>query len=337
MNVAAALLLLILPNDGHWFSGRTETIQVQWNVKEPAAAATIVWHLDCAGAVLASGRTVLPAKDRTGKIQLSLPQLRVTTKMQLTYRVEQSAENVVAQGVLPVHLYPTDLLASAAQRTRGKQLFVWDRAERLPALLKAVGVHFTPVRSEAELQFVRPDMILVGPEQLGEQVEGQGKLMNLAAAGAGVLILRQTRPSTLAGYAVVRRAGPAKLEWLAYHPLTRRLRLFESAMGAQDALAVRLPADEPAQEIAWRPRETPGNEPASIDAMVLSRTLAKGRIVLCQLPLGPWQSDPRSQLFLDDALDYLASPVAATLPPSRRPRPAQPLPAPKVPTIDFSR
>ena len=64
---------------------------------------------------------------------------------------------------------------------------------------------------------------------------------------------------------------------------------------------MQLPADEPALEIAFWPREIPGKEPVPIDALVVTKTLGKGRIVLCQVPLGPWQSDPRSQLFLVDA------------------------------------
>ena len=45
------------------------------------------------------------------------------------------------------------------------------------------------------------------------------------------------------------------------------------------------------------------------------------------MPLGPWRSDPRSQLFLVDALDYLASPGRAAPPPSRRPAPIELVPA----------
>ena len=101
---------------------------------------------------------------------------------------------------------------------KGKQLFVWDAAEGLPALLKPAGCN-SCIRSEADLQFVRPDMMIVGAEQLGKDVEGQGKLLNLADAGTSVLVLRQTQPANLAGYPLVRRAVPAKLAWHADHPL----------------------------------------------------------------------------------------------------------------------
>jgi hypothetical protein len=337
MNAATTLLLVMLSGEGYWFSGRAQTVQVQWNVKEPVAAAAITWRLECGGAQLASGRVVLPVKDRTAKIRLTLPEVRVPTEMQFVYRAEQAgAAKAIAEGSLPVHVYPKTLLAGVAERAKGKQLLVWDRPEGLPALLKAAGVEYTLVRKEADLQFLRPDVIVVGPEQLGRETEGQGKLLNLAHVGASVLVFRQTQLSKLAGYAVVRRAPPAKLDWLADHLLTRHSPLFEPCGIGPDAWAVQLPADEAAQEIAWWPREAAGDEPAPIDALVLVKALGKGRIVLCQVPLGRWDSDPRSQLFLADVLDYLASPVVPTPSPSRRPKPEGPAAKPKVPSIGFS-
>ena len=194
---------------------------------------------------------------------------------------------------------------------KGKQLFVWDGAKGLPAALKPRGVEFVHVRSEADLQFVRPDALIVGAEQLGKDAAGEDKLLNLADAGTSVLVLRQTQPAKLAGYPVVRRVLPPSFAWNAEHPLARRLRPFETRALGPDAWAIRLPADEPALEIGWWPRESPGLKPAPIDALVVVKALGKGRIVLCQVPLGPWETDPRSQLFLVDALDYLASPAAA--------------------------
>jgi hypothetical protein len=338
MSTPATLLLVLLSSEGYWFGGRTETAQVQWNVKEPAVAVTITWRLVCGDAPLAAGRIVLPAKDQVATIRLILPEVRVATEMRLVYRAEQTAgPKAVAEGSLTAHVYPKDLLAGVAQRSRGKQALVWDRPEGLPALLKAAGVPYALVRNETDLQFIRPDMILVGSGQLGEEVEGQGRLLNLANAGTSVLVLRQIRAAKLAGYALVRRAPPTKLDWLADHPLARHLRLFEPRGIGPDAWAVQLPADEPAQEIAWWPREAPGEEPAPIDALVLVKAVGKGRLVLCQVPLGPWESDPRSQLFLAAALDYLASPAVPTPPPSQRPKPEGPLPATKVPSIDFPR
>ena len=70
MNIASALLLVMLSGDGYWFGGRAETAQFQWAVKQPLDAATVTWRLVCGDASLASGRIVLSAKDRMGKVQL---------------------------------------------------------------------------------------------------------------------------------------------------------------------------------------------------------------------------------------------------------------------------
>ena len=44
-------------------------------------------------------------------------------------------------------------------------------------------------------------------------------------------------------------------------------------------------------EIAWWPREVPGTEPVEMDALVFSKSIGAGRIVVCQLPLGDWRTD----------------------------------------------
>jgi hypothetical protein len=334
MNVTSTLLLVMLSGEGYWFGGRAETVEFQWDVKQPATAATVTWRLVCGDAPLASGQVVLPAKDRAGKVQVTLPEVRVPTEIRFVYRAEQAGQaTAIAEGAVTIHVYPNNLLASVAERLKGKQLFLWDEAKGLPAVLKSRGVQFVHVRSDADLQFVRPDVLIVGAEQLGKEAEDQGKLLNLAAAGTSVLVLRQTQPAKLAGYPVARRVLPPKLAWQADHPLARHLRLFETPALGPDGWAIRLPADEAAIEIGWWPGEAPGQKPVPIDPLVVVKALGKGRIVLCQIPLGPWETDPRTQLFLADGLDYLASPAVPTPPPSRRLHPTTPAQAPKVPSI----
>jgi hypothetical protein len=97
---------------------------------------------------------------------------------------------------------------------------------------------------------------------------------------------------------------------------------------------VQLPADEAALEIGYYPREVPGVRPAPIDAVLLSKSTGKGRIVLCQIALGDWDRDPRSRIFLSNALDYLSTRPQPTPPPSQRPTPRQAAPT-SVRTIDI--
>ncbi len=333
MNLTA-LLLITLSGNGHWLGGRTETIEVQWAVEQPIPRATLAWRLVCGEAELAAGRLALPAERRPSVIRLGLPRVRVRTAMQLIYRAEQAGKQAaIARGTAAVEVYPDDLLAGLSQRMAGKRLLVWDLPDRLPALLERSGVKHTVIASGAELQFIHPEMVLVGADRLGKDMQEQASLLNLAKSGASVMIFRQTGPASLAGYRVSRRTAPAQWAWLAGHPLARHRRLWEASDTGPEAWAVHLPADEPALEVAWWPREVAGDKPAPLDVLIVTKTLDRGRVVLCQMPLGAWQSDPRSQLFLVDALDYLASPVVPTPPPSRRPRPLQPTPAPPVPSI----
>ncbi len=341
MNIPA-VLLIVLSGGGSWLGGHTETVQVQWVVEQPIPNTTLTWRLVCGEAEVASGRLDLPAERRPGIIRLPVPRVRAPTAMQLIYRAERAGKQAaIARGSVPVEVYPDDLLAGLAQRMAGKQLLVWDLPEKaaqaapLSALLKRSGVKHTVITGDAQLQFVHPDIVLVGADRLGTGVQDQAVLLNLARSGASVLILRQTQPASLAGYPLSRRTAAAKWAWQADHPLARHLSLSTGPDMGSEAWAVQLPADEPALEIAWWPRELSGNKPAPIDALVLTKTLGKGRIVLCQVPLGAWESDPRSQLFLVDALDYLASPVVPTPPPSLRPRPVEPAPPAKVPSIVF--
>ena len=133
-------------------------------------------------------------------------------------------------------------------------------------------------------------------------------------------LLRTARKVTrqLLGYSLTLRQLPPKLEWREDHPLARLLRLLEKPESTSLAWAIRVPASNPALEIAWWPPEVMGLDPVTTDALVVTKAVEKGRIIMCQISLGPWKSDPRSQLFLADAIDYLVSPVVPTPPMGER-------------------
>ncbi len=317
----ATLILSMLSSDGYWISGQTQSIAVAWNVKAPAPEgdANLVWEIRCSGAKLASGRSQLAGDRKPAEIHLQAPTVRVATSADFVYRLETAKNSkLLAEGKYTIHLYPDDLLAGAASRLAGKRVFVWDRPEELPSLLKGAKIEHTAIHENSELHFASPDVVLVGDNRLGTDAEEQSSLLNLAAGGANVMFFRQTQPAVLAGYAVTRRAATPRLAWLADHPLARERESFETLAHATNLRAIRLPADEPALAIAWWPVEIADQRPAPIDSLLLVKAVGRGRLVLCQLPLGAWQTDARSQLFLAAALDYLLSPVQPTPPPSRR-------------------
>jgi hypothetical protein len=186
------------------------------------------------------------------------------------------------------------------------------------------------VSDESELAFARPDLLIVAANRLNGRsaAQGQQRLMNLAANGSNVLVLAQSggvvangiESSThqMLGYSLTMRQLPRKLEWREDHPLACSLQLSEKPELPAFAWAIRIPAADPALEIAWWPPEVLGRDLATTDALVVTKAVQKGRITMCQVSLGPWQSDPRSQLFLVDAIDYLVSPVVPTPPISKR-------------------
>jgi hypothetical protein len=324
------ILLVALSNGGYWLSGQTETVEIRWATEQPVAGVTLAWRLTAGEASLASGRLSLSADRQPTTFRLTVPRVRTRTAMKLAWRAEQAGRNKpIAEGIAAIEAYPDDLLAGLSKRLTAKHVFVWDQPESLPALLKKAKIEYTQVSDEKGLSFISPDILIVGKGRLGTEAADQQKILGLASSGVNVLVLNQTRPSTLAGYALTRRTPPAKLAWREEHPLTASLRRFGDQQGLGDCWPIRLPADEPALEIAFWPREVAGTAPAPIDALVVNKSVGRGRLVLCQIPLGSWQSDPRSQLFLVDALDYLASPVVPTPPPSRRPQPPKPAATPR--------
>ena len=68
---------------------------------------------------------------------------------------------------------------------------------------------------------------------------------------------------------------------------------------------LQLPIGASALKIASMLPEVASETVVPTDALLLVKPMGRGRMVLCQIPLGPWNEDPRSQLFLRNAIDYL--------------------------------
>jgi hypothetical protein len=209
-----------------------------------------------------------------------------------------------------------------ASRLRGTKLYVIDRPDGLPALLAAAKIDATRVAATEDLQSPKADLVLVAANRLDDSPFAQAPLLSQAQAGAQVMIFRQTKPKSLLGYPLARRTLPPQLTWRQDHPLLQCLDADDLASWFVDESnelnAIRLPADEPVLELAAWPRETAGTDPVPIDALALVKAVGKGRIVLWQIPLGDWKSDPRSQMVLQNALNYMLTPPEPTPRPSER-------------------
>jgi len=262
------------------------------------------------------------------------PTVRVRTALTWTYRlISHDEKKELERGEQTINLFPQDLGLTRVlkqQRRAAGELVVVEQQDSLSKRLEHSNALLTRVGDANKLQLLRPRIVLVGPDALLASGFDQAPLLGLANYGASVMIFQQTRCGRLIGYGLAQRELPAKLEWRADHPLLRGLTAADLDSWFTDGAApwaVQLPADEPALEIGYWPSEIPGLEASPIDALLLTKTVGKGRLVFCQLPLGPWDQDPRSQILLTSALDYLQTRPEPTPPPSQRP-----LVAPVAPT-----
>jgi hypothetical protein len=292
-----------------------------------APGAVLSWELQLGLVQLASGQVTLEAGQPTARIGVSVPPVRVRTAMRWAYCVTDPASTeVLAVGAETIHVYPEGLLGGVAKRLVGKTLVVCDRADGLPRTLASAGIPLTRVDNDATaigiLGTVSADAILVGPDYLTDSLFSQTALLNQARSGRSVFVFAQTRVRRLAGYPLAQRARPSQLEWRLEHPLLDGFQPGDVEdwlrPPSDDVRAVQLPVDEPALEVVYWPRETPGREPIPIDALLVVRQVGDGRIVLCQLPTTNWNEDPRAQLLLRNALNYLVTRPEPTPRPSQR-------------------
>jgi hypothetical protein len=333
------LLIILLTHQGYWLGGHDEAISVQWAVDQKIPPANLQWEVMFDHVRLAGDQIKMPGHD-SAVIKLQIPPVRVRTQMQWVYRVTAvDGGQELASGQQLLNVFPPISLDSTAPRMLAKKIFVADDPDGLPSVLAAAKIHITRIGDVDQLQLAQADLILVAANQLTNSPFAQYRLIEQAKAGAQVLILQQTKLVSLCGYALARRSVPPRLAWREEHPLFAFLDendLQSWIEGASaDLWAMLLPADAPVLELAYWPREIPGKDPAPIDALVAVQAVGKGRIVFCQLPLGSWNDDPRSRIFLVNALNYMLTRPEPIPPPSQRcitlPAKVVPVPTIKIP------
>jgi hypothetical protein len=327
------MLLVAALNQGYWFGGATGQITARWTFDQPVPDTVLIWNLDLkVGAVrLADGRVKLNGDGTESRIEMTMPTVRMRAEAVFTWRVvEPESGTLLQQGKLSVHLFPKDLLANSKKLLVEHKLLVWDAPEGIPAVLDEAEIEHVRIEDATGLQFTDADVILVGVDQIADDAFDQAALLALARSGRSVMIFAQKRPAKLMGYPLAKRSSSGQVRWRRTHPLLLDLDGQDVAswlMPRSIVSALRLPADAPVHEIAFWQRHAPGPqaEPVPIDALLAVKSVGSGRLVFCQLPLGSWTDDPRSQLVLRNALEYLLTPPQPTLRPSARRRPAEPI------------
>ena len=98
-------LILVLANQGHWFGGQAQTVSVQWATESPPVEAVVTWDLLMGEVRLGGGRVALDKGGRPATINVTLPEVRVRTDLQLVLRLGQrEPANALASLLLSVGL-----------------------------------------------------------------------------------------------------------------------------------------------------------------------------------------------------------------------------------------
>jgi hypothetical protein len=334
---AAAILVILFSHQGYWFGGQDQTVTVTWPLDQKMPAADLRWELNLGELRLSGDQIRVPGEQGPTAITLKVPKVRVRTEMRWTFRLTAAdGGKELLSGERSVHVFPPTSWGDLAARPAKQKFFVVDQPDGLPSLLAAAKIDFARLETVEALQSVKADVVIVGANQLGDSLFAQSPLVSQAKSGAQIMVLEQRQAKTLISYALGPRPVPSNFSWREEHPLFAGLDEHDLASwvdgGRNDLYAVHLPRDEAALEVAYWPRESPGCEPVPIDALVAVKAIGKGRMVLWQIPLDDWKRDPRSQLLLENALNYLMTRPEPTPRPSERPA-TMPAATIAVPTI----
>jgi hypothetical protein len=319
-----ALLIILFAHGGYWFAGQN-TVTLNW--REPAAgtpASVLEWKLSYGMLQIAAGELDVAAGANQTSLKLQVPEVRAHTTLQWTYELhEKQTGKLLERGTREIHLVPPRLLEHAAPRMKNSKIVLVDQPDGgLATTLQAAGIDAHRVSAVGDLQLLQADIILVAEDQLPDNPAAQEVLLTRARQGAGIMILAQHHASRIGEWDIRARKQQTALTWRESHPLfdcfpPATLDAWANETDA-DAKVLALPADAPLLELGYFPRETPGNTPVPIDALAATQTLGLGRIVFWQLPIDSWKEDPRGQLLLANALDYLQTRPEPTLPQSQR-------------------
>ncbi|MEX0885785.1 MAG: hypothetical protein WD009_05020 [Phycisphaeraceae bacterium] len=317
---ATAVLLVTLSTQGHWLAGREHAITLQW-VREPVPAA-LHWQLTHGSVELGRGAVVLAGDDAGAAVRLITPDVRARTTIHWHYQLRSADDGgLLERGQRTINLHPDDILDNVPHHRDDPLAIVADEDDPLVAVLRDAQVEHERVDRIETLRLGPSHRVIVSAGALKGRMGEEAALRALVRRGGSVMVLEQQQIDELAGLRLRTRSATNGLRWRVDHPL---LAGFES--GELDGIAdadgrlrvVELPADVPALELGYWPDEAGAATAGPVDALLVTRTLGRGRVVLVQLPLGPWDADPRSQRLLANALEYLAAPVGPT--PSRAER-----------------
>ena len=185
----ATLLVILLSNNGYWFSGQPGSVNLRSAVKGGLPGADISWELRLnKETILGKGKIQFPAGDKEINVKFAVPETRARLELHWTYRItDRASGKELETGDVPINVFADDVLQGLAKRVGDKKLVVWDGPDGLPKLLDAAKVPYTQVTTAGKLQFAVADAVLVGPDALSDSAFEQSPLLGLAESGGNGL------------------------------------------------------------------------------------------------------------------------------------------------------
>jgi hypothetical protein len=313
-----------LPNDGYWVGGQEQRVAIHPLAEAGGRPFVVDWRLTFGDKKLGWGMTPIQNPGMNPPFRMNVPPVRERTELELSYTFRPLDKDAKSHDeTMPVHLFPNSLIADHSMATAGKTFVVLDADTGIAEFLRQAKVHYTDIKASSRLELLAPDVLLVGAGMLSKSTEWA--IMDQVQRGASVLVFAQHAGESIGGYRFEERKAPSSFVWHAEHELFRSLTesdlqsMVENA--GEDFVAFQLPANSPSLVLCSWPPEIPrkdADQTGPVDALVATLKIGQGRLVILQLPLKDWQHDPRVQIVLNNALDYLLTRPEPTPRPSER-------------------
>jgi hypothetical protein len=300
----ATVLTLIFSFQGYWFGGQDAHLHITPAVQMPDTPATLKWEIALGSVKLGHGEVPFNLNEKSADLVIRAPAVDRRTDLKFSYTVTNRAGDKILQtGDSPIHLFPDAPLAIPADASAGKTIVVVDNGDEILAACERSAIKPVRIKNASRLPLMSPDVVIIAPGAFSKEIGDS--LVEQIQKGASAILFAQPAGESVNGYNYAARQPPVKFRWQTTHPLFRDLAAEDleslSHFNAKELVCLQLPPDAPALVLASWPHEIKVKEPNAVDpiaALMMTQTIGRGRLVVCQLSSLDWKSDPRAQILL---------------------------------------
>ncbi len=307
----AGLLLVTLPNEGHWISGRQVEIRLERVAIPIEDRVHVEWCIAYDGIAIDIGQLVMKSEAREHCISLTAPSVRTAVSMQIAFVIRDLDELPLTQRLeLSIWVYPDCILDSLASLSPDVNIITCETSAELTSALGNVPGTVIRVQNDPDLAILKPDIVVVGPDFLGRTTLPEMGYLRQAERGAVIIILVQERCRDIGGRTFSFEVPPPFIEHVCDHPLLADLNdsaIRAAALHADARPIILAEVHEGDQPIIWFPIDGSEGPDNALKCLLDVFPVGRGAVIASQLPFGPIAEDPRAQLFLRNAVFYSLS------------------------------